>query len=229
MKSVYTVPTGIILGGIIIAIAVYVSQAKPSPNTAPNASLIRPVSPSDHIFGNPAAPVMIVEYCDFDSEYCKSFNNTLAQVIANDGATGQVAWVFREFPLTELHPNALALAEAAECAASVGGSDPTTDNDVFWEFANVLFTNQPVDPSQLGTEASSVGISGEAFANCYANASSTLDARIAADRQNALEMGATGVPFSVIVTNGGNPVILQGAYPYDAVKSLIDQALTNIQ
>ena len=149
------------------------------------------------------------------------------RLLANEGANGQVAWVFREFPLTELHPDALALARAAECAATVGGSDPASDNDAFWNFASALFAEQSVDPSQLGDIASSVGISGSDFANCYANASSTLDTRINADRQNALDMGANGTPFSVILTNGGNPVVMDGAYPYDAVKQLVDQALGN--
>lgn len=229
MKSSYTIPTAIVIGGIIIAVAVYVSQPPQTPaaTSATDAALVRPVSPSDHIFGNPAAPVVIIEYCDFDSEFCKAFDTTLHQIIANEGANGQVAWVFREFPLVEIHPNALALAEAAECAASVGGSDAASSNNAFWEFDSALFANQPVDPSQLGDIASSVGISGSAFASCYANASSTLDARILADRQNALDMGATGTPFSILLTNGQNPVVMEGAYPYDAVKQLIDQALGN--
>ena len=223
MKSAYTVPAAIVFGGIIIATAVYVSVPKGHP--VANAALMRPVSISDHIFGNPAAPVMIIEYADFDCGFCKGFHDTLRQVIANEGASGQVAWVFREFPLIEIHPDAFALARAAECAASAAGSDAATSNDAFWRFANALYMNQPVDPSRLGTIASSVGISGETFATCYANASPALDARITADRQNALLMGATGAPFSVIVTNGKDPVVMDGAYSYNAVKQLVDQAL----
>ncbi|NNM83808.1 thioredoxin domain-containing protein [Candidatus Parcubacteria bacterium] len=225
MKSSYAIPAAIVFGGIIIATAIYISMPKSSPEG--KASLVRPVSTSDHILGNPAAPVMIIEYSDFDCGFCKGFNDTLHEVIANEGASGKVAWVFREFPLTEIHPDAFALARAAECAASVASSDPTANNDAFWRFASALYMNQPVDPSNLGAIASSVGISSEAFATCYANASPSIDARITADRQNALLAGATGAPFSVILTNGKNPVVMNGAYSYNAVKQLVDQALGN--
>ena len=228
MKSSYAIPAAIVIGGVIISVAVYVSEPQKVPSASvENAALVRPVSASDHIFGNPAAPVVIIEYCDFDSAFCKGFNDTLEQIIANEGVDGQVAWVFREFPLTEIHPDALALARAAECAATVGGSGAASDNDAFWKFESALFANQPADPTLLSTIASTAGLSGTAFATCYATASSTLEARITADRQNALDMGATGAPFSIMLINGKKPTILDGAYPYVALKQLVDQALKN--
>jgi len=218
MKSSLTIPLAIIVGGVIVAVAVYVSMPK-AQTSAGNPALVRPVSTGDHILGNPAAPVVIVEYSDFDCEFCKGFHDTLHQIVANAGATGKVAWVFREFPLTEIHPTAFSHARAAECVAVVAG------NDAFWKFSNALFANQPADPASYGTLASSVGISGSAFATCYSTASSTLDARITADRQNALDMGAQGTPYSIILVNGKNPVVIAGGYSYDAVKQLVDQAL----
>lgn len=224
MKSSFTIPVAIILGGIVVAGAVYFSLKKsvPSISATGNPALVRPVGASDHLLGNPAAPVVVVEYADFDCEFCKNFDDTMNQIIANEGADGQVAWVYREFPLIEIHPNAFSSAEAAECAANVAG------NDVFWKFADLLFANQPVDPSQYGTLAASAGISSNDFATCFANASSTVDARINADRQNALVSGAVGTPFSLILVNGQPPVVMNGAYSYDAVKQLIDQALSTL-
>ncbi len=209
-------------GGIIVAIAVYVSMPK-TPSTYSgngNPALVRPIGTDDHILGNPAAKVMIVEYADFDCEYCKGFDDTLHQIVANEGTTGNVAWVYREFPLTEIHPNAMKHAEAAECVAQVAG------NYLFWKFADMLFANQPVDPSQYGTFAERLGVPGTAFAACFSNASSTVDTRILADRQNALSMGAQGTPFSLILVTGKPPVVIGGAYPYDTVKQLVDTALT---
>ena len=219
MKPSLTIPVAIIAGGIIVAVAVYVSMPKTAAPGTDTPSLVRPVNASDHILGNPAAPVLIVEYSDFDCEYCKAFHDTLHQIIANEGASGKVAWVFREFPLTEIHPTAFSHARAAECVAQVAG------NDAFWKFTNALFAAQPADPAHYGVLAASIGISGNAFATCYSTASSTLDARITADRQNALDMGATGTPFSIILTNGKNPTVMAGGYSYDAVKQLVDQAL----
>ncbi|MFZ3043688.1 MAG: thioredoxin domain-containing protein [Minisyncoccia bacterium] len=222
MKSSYTIPIAIICGGLIIAFAVYVSMPKSGAGTS-NPSLIRPVTSSDHILGNPAAKVMVVEYSDFDCDFCKRFNDTMHQLIANEAATGQVAWVYREFPLTEIHPDALSLAKAAECAAEVAG------NDAFWKFADALFAAQPANPANLGTLAKSAGISGDAFATCYASesASTPLIQRIMADRQNALDMGAQGTPYSVILVAGKSPVVVDSALPYDLMKQLVDQALGN--
>src|SRR3989338_7120472 len=130
MKTSLTIPLAIIAGGIIVAVAVYVSMPKNPETNAGNPALVRPVSASDHILGNPSAPVMIIEYSDFDCTYCKGFHDTLHQIIANAGVNGRVAWVFRHFPLSEIHPNALPHAKAAECAGEVAGEDG------FWKFAN---------------------------------------------------------------------------------------------
>jgi len=225
MKTSLTIPIAIALGGIIVAAAVYLSAVK-EPSTSSgtgNPALARPVDTTDHILGNPGAKVVIVEYSDFDCEFCKNFNDTLHQIIATEGAGGQVAWVFREFPLTEIHPTALAHARAAECVAKTGG------NDAFWKFADQLFANQPADISRYGTFAKNAGVLGaDAFATCFAEAStSDITTRIMADRQNAFDIGARGTPYSVILVSGKPPVVMDGAYSYDAIKQLVDQALAN--
>jgi protein-disulfide isomerase len=225
MKSSSTIPIAILIGGIILAGAVYLSVSKKeSPLNSPSkASLVTPVGTNDHILGNPAAKVMIVEYSDFECSYCKTFDGTLRQIVANEGTGGSVALVYREFPLTEIHPNAMDDARAAECVAQTAG------NDAFWKFANSLFMNQPVDPAQYSTLAEDVGLSGDAFANCYSNAQTTVDPTITADRQNAITIGAQGTPYSLILVQNMTPVVIDGAYPYDAVKQLVDQALAQAQ
>lgn len=223
MTQSRTIPIAIVLAGCILAGAVYLtvsSEMTASRKVNGDPSLVRPVSSADHIFGNPAAPVTIVEYSDYDCVYCKTFDETLRQIIANEGATGNVSWVFRHFPLSEIHPNAQRHAEAAECAATVGG------NDGFWAFDKQLFENQPVDPSQYGTLAANAGITTSAFAQCLSTSSSTMDARIAADAKNARSAGATGTPYSLILVAGHSPVVMDGAYSYDAVKALVDTALS---
>jgi protein-disulfide isomerase len=160
---------------------------------------------------------MIVEYSDFDCGFCKSFHETLHQIVANEGARGEVAWVFREFPLVEIHPNALSLARAAECVAEAAG------NDAFWKFADSLFANQPVASTRYGELARVANVPGDAFTTCYMSAA--VDTRIAADRKNALDAGASGTPYSLILVAGRAPVVMDGAYPYDAVKQLVDAAL----
>jgi protein-disulfide isomerase len=228
MKSNYTIPIAIVLGGIILAIAVYVSgtgSLSLPGNLADsgNPTLVRPVGINDHILGNPAAKVMIVEYSDFDCEYCKGFDDTLRQIIASEGADGDIAWVYRQFPLTEIHPNAMKHAEATECVADVAG------NEAFWKFSAILFASQPIDPSQYGTYAKKAGVSGDAFASCFAAAATRVDARIKADRKNALDIGAQGTPYSLILVAGKPPVVISGAHPYEEVRLLVEEALTGVQ
>jgi protein-disulfide isomerase len=220
VKSSLKIPLAIVLGGVIVAFAVYFSLPhRPGASSGSgDPSLVRSVGSGDHILGNPAAKVMIVEYSDFDCGFCKGFHETLRQIIANEGARGEVAWVFREFPLTEIHPDALTSARAAECIASVAG------NDAFWKFADSLFANQPVDRARYGELAKAAGIPSDAFLTCYMNAPA-VDARIAADRKNALDAGGSGTPYSLIIVAGRAPVVMDGAYPYDAVKALVDAAL----
>ena len=223
MERPLTIPIAIVLGGAIVALAIYVSMPKISPTITDASALVRPISASDHIFGNPAAPVMIVTYSDFDCAYCKDFDETLRQIIADKGASGKVALVYRHFPLTELHPNALSHARAAECIAQTAG------NAAFWKFANTLFKNQPLNRLQYGELASAAGISNNDFATCFANAATTVDARIAADRQNALDIGAEGTPYSLILVAGKPAAVMNGGYPYTAVQQIVDEALQSIK
>lgn len=84
----------------------------------------------DHYRGNPDAEIVLVEYSDYECPFCTRFQTTMQQVIADYG--DQVAWVYRHYPLPQLHPNAIMLANASECATELGGSD------AFWELSDVL-------------------------------------------------------------------------------------------
>ncbi len=76
----------------------------------------------DHIRGNPDAPVTLVEYSDFECPFCKRFHPTVKRIVDEYG--GRVRWVYRHFPLDEIHPvKARREAAAAECAAELGGND----------------------------------------------------------------------------------------------------------
>ena len=223
MKQSLTIPIAIAIGGIIVAIAVYVTMPKPDPTAINSATLMRPISADDHILGNPAAPVIVVEYSDFDCTYCKEFASTMLRIITDEGPNGRVAWVHRHFPLTELHPNSFSHARASECIAKTSG------NDSFWRFAYELYQNQPIDPKNYGTIASKIRISGSDFAACLSSNTSAIDTRIKADRQNALDIGADGTPYSIIVANGKISAVMNGGYPYEAVRQLVDEALASVK
>jgi len=186
------------------------------------SATLRPVSGGrDHIRGNPAAPVTLVEYSDFECPFCKSFHSTVKKVV--DESNGQVKWVYRHFPLDELHPvKARKEAAAAECAAELGG------NDAFWKFADRFFeltpSNNRTDIDTVVPQiAREIGLDKAQFAACLA--SGRHDRRVEEDRQNAVATGGRGTPWSIIVSKSGKMYPLSGAQPYAAVKQIVELAL----
>ncbi len=186
------------------------------------AKAMRPVSEArDHIRGNPAAAVTLVEYSDFECPFCKRFHPTAKKLVEESG--GRVKWVYRHFPLDELHPvKARKEAVASECAAELGG------NDAFWKFADRFYE---LTPSNNKTDVDTVlpqivreiGLDKVRFASCLA--SGRHDRRVEEDHQNAVASGGRGTPWSLIVSKSGRTYPLSGAQPYATVKQLFELAL----
>ena len=91
-----------------------------------------PIVPTDHYFGNKNAEVVIVEYGDLECPYCAAVHPTIQQIITD--YKGQVAWVYRDYPLS-IHANAQVKAQAAECAALQGG------DDVFFKYIDKIYSD----------------------------------------------------------------------------------------
>ncbi|KKS31423.1 hypothetical protein A2380_03495 [candidate division WWE3 bacterium RIFOXYB1_FULL_43_24] len=87
---------------------------------------------ADYVRGDKSARVLLFEYSDYDCPFCKQVHPTL-QTLLDDNA-GKVAWIYRQFPLDQLHPTARSKSEAALCAGKIGG------NDAFWAFSDALAT-----------------------------------------------------------------------------------------
>lgn len=186
------------------------------------ATALRPVVKGrDHIRGNPDAPVTLVEYSDFECPFCKRFHTTAKQLVAESG--DKVKWVYRHFPLDELHPvKARKEAAASECAAELGG------NDAFWKFADRFYeltpSNNRTDIDKVLPQiAREIGLDSKKFSSCLA--SGKHDQRINEDQQNAVATGGRGTPWSLIVSKSGKIYPLSGAQPYATVKQLVDLAL----
>lgn len=112
-----------------------------------------PVNENDHIQGNINAPLVLVEYGDFECSYCGQaypIIKKLQQEIGDD-----LALVFRSFPLSQAHPHAAHAAQAAEIADSQGK---------FWEYHDVLYEHQrSLDDASLVHRATDLGMDGAAF------------------------------------------------------------------
>lgn len=230
-KQAMSIPGAIVIAGVLIAGAVYFSQVGPkevpapinTPNAAPSprpASLdIRSITTADHIRGPFDAKITIVEYSDLECPFCKIFHQSMLQVMQE--YPKDVRWVFRHAPIPQLHPNAPAISNAAECAGAQGK---------FWEFTDVVFTGAPnsggIVLTQIPEHAKTAGVSDiPAFEACVA--SNTFSEKIQADLADGLKSGPEqfGTPFNMIVTADGQKKQLGGGVPYSQLKAIIDPLL----
>lgn len=219
------IPFAIVFAGMVIAIAVYQVRIQHTLSVGTGTpDAVRPVKPTDHIIGNPSAPVVVVEYGDIDGSYSKSFQLTMEQLMTQYADGGKVAWVYRHFPLSSEHPDAATHALAAECAASL--SQPIT----FFRFIDALQTAAPgdnqFDPADYPVVLAQFGIDEAAFRQCMTKDAFTK--RVHDDYDNALASGATGSPFIVLLVQGKKPAIINGALPYAAMKKLIDDSIAQV-
>jgi protein-disulfide isomerase len=235
-----TIPGAIIIGCAIIALAIIWTNKPATSGTAAVGALPQPeitlakVTAADHILGNPNAKIKIVEYSDPSCPYCKLFHPTMERIISEYGPSGDVAWIYRHFPLDiadaegrVLHPNANHEGQATECAASLGG------NEKFWQYLSKLYEITPsvtgqtpdgLDQKQLPIIAAGVGIDVKAFNECLG--SGKFRDKVAAGYVEGLNAGVTGTPASFIVTPTGSIIPIMGAQPYATVKAAIDAILT---
>lgn len=223
--------SAIILAGVLIAGSVLLSGRGGTVATAPQPQAVaeqggdlgkmRAVSKEDHIRGNPDAPVKIVEYSDSECPFCKQFHGTMKQIMDEYGKTGKVAWVYRNFPLDQLHPKARTESVALECAGDQGG------NDAFWAYADRLYeitpSNNGLDLVELPNIAEFVGLDVQKFNTCLS--SGKFVKHIEDDVQNAAATGGNGTPWSIVVGKNGKKYPINGSQPYASIKQLIDIAL----
>ncbi len=220
------IPIAIVIAGALIAGAVIYTNRAPSAGvglpagTGRDAVKVKPVTKDDHILGNPNAPIVIVEYSDFECPFCKTFHATMHQVVNAYGKSGKVAWVYRQFPIPQLHTKAYQEAEASECAAELGG------NDAFWKYADRIFaltpSNDGLDLALLPEIAEDIGLDRAKFEQCLS--SGRHRAAVEASANDAVAAGAQGTPQSYILA-GKEIVPIEGAQPFEALKSVIDSFL----
>lgn len=202
MEQNKLIPLSILAAGIIIAVSVFfVGKSSTSTEEQKTATVptsgkeIRGISEADHLRGNPEAPVIIVEYSDFECPFCQRFHKDLKTVMDTRGKSGDLAWVYRHFPLQELHSKAPFVSLASECVANLGG------NDAFWNFADTYYettpSNNQVDLSILPSLASGAGVDKDAFGACLTE--TTYQKEVDTDFAEARAAGGTGTPFSVFI------------------------------
>lgn len=172
------------------------------------ARLIPPPNENDHILGGPDAEVILVEYGDYECPHCRAAHGVLQQLLPRLG--DRIAYAFRHFPLTEIHPNAQAAAEAAEHAGAHGK---------FWEMHNAIYLNQDaIGPALLIELAQDLGMSEQGLREALA--SGAYRDKVRSDFMSGVRSGVNGTPSFFI--NGQR---YEGSYDLESLAAALGSAL----
>jgi protein-disulfide isomerase len=181
------------------------AAAAPPPAAAP---AVVPLRPDDPVRGAAIAPVTIVLFSDFQCPFCGRVEPTLRQVEQEYPGKVKVAW--KHQPLTQIHPQAVPAALAAEAAREQGK---------FWQMHDKLFENQrDLTPATFERYAKELGLDVKRWKASYETAK--FQPRIDEDQKLAASLGIGGTPTMVV--NGERVV---GAVPYEQLKAVIDRKL----
>lgn len=170
------------------------------------------VTEEDHVRGDSNASITWIEYSDLQCPYCASIHPDLTKLL--EEYDGKVRWVYRHFPLDEIHPYARTLAHGSECAAQLGA------NDKFWEYIDYVFANKSTDPK---TVASAIGLNAAQFATCLE--SDEVAKAVSDDYSSGITAGVRGTPGSFVIGPDGETKVIPGALPYAQLKATIDGML----
>ena len=141
-----------------------------------------PVGPRDHILGAADAPVILLEYGDFQCPYCGAAHPEVERVRRRMG--NRLGFVYRHFPLTSLHSRAQPAAEAAEAAGA---------QERFWDMHDILFERQDaLEDEDLLTYAEEIGLHLQRFASDLVNG--THAPKVRQDFMSGVRSGVNGTP-----------------------------------
>jgi protein-disulfide isomerase len=164
---------------------------------------------TDPAVGAASAPVTVIEFSDFECPFCQRVAPTLKKIREAYGDKVRLVW--KDFPLTQIHPSAFKAGEAGHCAAEQGR---------FWEFHDRLFANQQaLGPDALKGHASSLSLDTAKFNACLD--SSKYSERVRDGIAQGTRLGVNSTP--TIYINGR---MVSGAQPYEVIAGIIDEELS---
>ena len=154
------------------------------------------------------AKIIIVEFSDFQCPFCRRFHSDTYHELL-DAYPGQIRFVYRNLPLTSIHPNAMPAAIASLCA---------NDQKAYWDFHEKLFDNDTLDEATYIKYATDLKLDVNTFKTCLSSGSH--DDFIKKDMDFALNLGVQSTPTFFV-----NGLAVIGAQPLDNFKQLIDKEL----
>jgi protein-disulfide isomerase len=173
-----------------------------------------PVSKRDHMKGDPKAPLTLVEYGDYECPHCGRAYPIIKRVQSRLG--NRLCFVFRNFPLSEIHPHAESAAEAAESVGDHGGEK------AFWGMHDLIFEHQAslTDPA-LARLAAEAGVDPDDVLTDLS--SRRLRDRVREDFMSGVHSGVNGTPTFFI-----NGVRYDGSWDESDLVAVLEETLVHI-
>lgn len=170
-----------------------------------------PLAATDPALGPASAPVTLVEFSDFQCPFCQRVEPTLKQLRMTYGDKLRIVW--KDFPLTQIHPQAFKAGEAGHCAG---------DQGKYWEYHDRMFANQQaLQPADLKKHAADLGLDAGAFGTCLD--SSKYGERVRDGVSLGTQLGVNSTP--TVFVNGRR---FSGAQPYEVFVAAIDEELARV-
>jgi protein-disulfide isomerase len=228
-KFTLSTPAAIIIASLILGGShiIYGALAQGGSSGSPITLFTgKPVDASDYTEGNTKSKVTVIEYSDPECPFCVSLYPTLKQI--RNEYQDKVTFVYRHFPLTQIHPHSFEESKAIACAGVLGGGT------AFHQYIDAIYgyksAHQTTElPANGKTDlALGVGLDKAGFESCLQD--TATDDIINASMNDGVQAGVQGTPstFILLKTKKGYETVamVDGARPYEYVKAALDEALS---
>jgi len=220
--TVFAFAAGVLLGYVVWGMNPAVSVVSDSNTSAQAESpvveapvtetpqFIRYDVPSDGFpsLGPEDAPITLIEFSDYQCPYCRRWHEEVYQPLLN-AYPGQIRFVYRNLPLSSIHPDAQSAAESAMCAG---------EQSAYWQYHEKLFSDTSLGTNTYMQYAQELGLDTKRFETCITE--NKYRDFILADNNFALDLGVRSTPTFFI-----NGLAVVGAQPLDIFKQVIDKEL----
>ncbi|MEN9880998.1 MAG: hypothetical protein RLZZ308_181 [Candidatus Parcubacteria bacterium] len=183
-----------------------------------------PIS-DDLLTGKTKSDIIVVEYSDTECPFCAQLQPTIKKI--QEEYASKVAFAYRYFPLTQIHPNAFDEAKAIHCVGKLSGAEKRR------AYINTLFDtklsrqNMTLQKGEKERFAKETGVDEASFTSCMSDTST--DTAVTNSMQDGINAGVQGTPATFVLKRDGSTYevigMIDGARPYEYFKAVLEEAL----
>ena len=185
----------------------------------PKVTITTFVDNGSPILGNPNAPIILVEFGDYQCHFCNVFfHSTEDEILKNYVETGKVKMIFKDFNI--IGPDSVNASHGAHCA---------NDQGLFWEYHDILYSNWTGENNGWASSenllkfAQEVGLNVDEWSECMSDGRHSQV--IVASNEDAKSLGLTGTPAFFVIGSDGKTTGISGAQPFTVFENIFETEL----